>query len=81
MLFMVRASEQTFQGKFFGPSVHKLGQLLHTLSLLVDSSCYSTNLVRKLYLKFSSDVHCSRVRNWKRDILLADIGELEILDA
>ena len=70
-----------FQGKCFGPSVPKLAQLQHTLSLLVDSYCYSTNLERKSYLEFSSDMLCSRGEFGKEIFLVADIEELDHLDA
>ena len=41
----------------------------------------SINLVRLLNLEYSSDVHCLRGGIWKGDIFVADIEELESLDA
>ena len=39
------------------------------------------NLARKFYLECSSDMHCLRVEFWKGDLLVADVEELENLDA
>ena len=36
---------------------------------------------RQFFQAYSSDVHCSRRECWRGDILVADIEELEVLDA
>ena len=41
----------------------------------------SINLERKSYLDCSSDMHCTRGRIWKGDVLVADLEELETMDA
>ena len=41
----------------------------------------SINLERKSYLDYSSDTLCTRGRIWKGDIMVADIEELETMDA
>ena len=41
----------------------------------------SINLERKSYLDCSSDMHCTRCGIWKGDVLIADLEELETMDA
>ena len=41
----------------------------------------SINLERKSYLDCSSDTHCTRCGNWKGDVLVADLEELDTMDA
>ena len=58
--------------------------LVHWLSItqfLRKTSQESINLERKSYLDYSSDTLCTRVRIWKGDIMVADIEELETMDA
>ena len=61
-----------------------LFHLVHWLSIslfLRKTSQESINLERKSYLDCSSDVHCTRVGIWKGDVLIADLDELETMDA
>ena len=51
-----------------------------TLSLRKTSQ-ESINLERKSYLEYSLDTLCARRRIWKGDIMVADIEELETMDA
>ena len=41
----------------------------------------SINLERKSYLNCSLDTLCTRVKIWKGDVLIADLEELETMDA
>ena len=59
---------------------HSVHWLSITLSLRRTSQ-ESTNLERKFYLDCSSDTHRTRGGIWKGDILVADIEELETMDA
>ena len=59
-------------------------RLVHWLSItlfLRKTSQESINLERKSYLDCSLDTLCTRVGIWKGDILVADIEELETMDA
>ena len=61
-----------------------LFHLVHWLSitlLLRRISQESINLERKFYLDCSSDTLCTRGRIWKDDVLIADLEELETMDA
>ena len=58
--------------------------LLHWLSItlfLRKTSQESINLERKSYLDCSSDTQCTRSGIWKGDVLVADLEELETMDA
>ena len=58
-------------------------RLVHWLSItlfLRKTSHESINLERKSYLECSS-THCTRGGIWKGDVLVADIEELETMDA
>ena len=62
----------------------QLFRLVHWLSItqfLRKKSQESINLERKSYLDCSLDTLCTRVGLWKGDILVADIEELETMDA
>ena len=59
---------------------HSVHWLSITLSL-PRTSQESINLERKSYLDCSSDTHYTRWERWKGDILVADIEELETMDA
>ena len=59
-------------------------RLVHWLSITLSlrkTSQESINLERKSYLDCSLDTLCTRVRIWKVDIMVADIEELETMDA
>ena len=43
--------------------------------------CHPAILERKSYLDCSSDTLCTRVGIWKGDVLVADLEELETMDA
>ena len=65
-------------------SENLLFHLVHWLSitlLLRRISQESINLERKSYLDCSSDTHCTRGGIWKGDVLIADLEELETMDA
>ena len=58
--------------------------LVHWWSItlfLQRTSPESINLERKSYLDCSSDTHCTRRGIWKGDVLVADLEELETMDA
>ena len=62
----------------------RLFHLVHWKSItlfLRRTSQESINLERKSYLDCSSDMHCTRGGIWKGDMLVADIEELETMDA
>ena len=62
----------------------RLFHLVHWLSitlLLRRTSQEAINLERKSYLDCSSDMHCTRGRIWKGDVLVSDLEELETMDA
>ena len=62
----------------------RLFHLVHWLSftlLLRRTSQDSINLERKSYVDCSSDMLCTRGGIWKGDVLIADIEELETMDA
>ena len=62
----------------------ELSRLVHWLSItlfLRKTSQESINLERKSYLDCSLDTPCTRGRIWKGDVLVADIEELETMDA
>ena len=62
----------------------RLFLLVHWLSItqkLRRTSQESINLERKSYLDCSSDTHCTREKFRKGDFLVADIEELETMDA
>ena len=62
----------------------RLFRLVHCLSVtqkLRKTSQESSSLERKSYLDCSSVTHCARGRIWKGDILVADLEELETMDA
>ena len=59
-------------------------RLVHWLSVTLSlrrTSQESINLERKSYLDCSSDMHCTRGGIWKGDVLVADLEELETMDA
>ena len=59
-------------------------RLVHWLSIILllrRTSQESINLERKSYLDCSSDTLCTRGGIWKGDILVADLKELETMDA
>ena len=58
-----------------------LGHWLSITLLLRRISQESINLERKTYLDCSSDTLCTRGGIWKGDVLVADIEELETMDA
>ena len=58
-----------------------LEQWLNTIQFLHETSPGSTNSARHFYLEYSSDMRLSRGEIWKGDILVADIEELEKMDA
>ena len=61
----------------------RLFHLVHWLSIKLSLrriSQESINLARKSYLDCSSDTLCTR-RIWKGDVLIADLEELETMDA
>ena len=62
----------------------RLFHLVHWLSINVKlrrTSPESINLERKSYLDCSSDTHYTREKFWKGDVLVADLEELETIDA
>ena len=62
----------------------QLFHLVHWLSITLSlrrTSQESINLERKSYLDCSSDTHCTRGEFWKGDVLVADIEDLEMMDA
>ena len=62
----------------------RLFNLVHWLSItqkLRRTSQESINLERKSYLDCSSDTLCTRGGIWKGDVLVADLEELETMDA
>ena len=62
----------------------RLFHLVHWLSItpkLRRTSQESINLERKFYLNHSLDTLCTRVGIWKGDVLIADLEELETMDA
>ena len=62
----------------------QLFHLVHWFSITLSlrrTSQKSINLERKSFLDFFSDTHCTRGRLWKGDILVADLDELETMDA
>ena len=58
-----------------------LVQWLNIIRFLPETSQRSTNVVRKCYQEYASDTLCTRGWIWKGDILVADIEELEKMDA
>ena len=61
-----------------------LFHLVHWLSITLEQrriSHASINLERKFYLDCSSDTLSTRRRIWKGDVLIADLEELETMDA
>ena len=59
-------------------------RLVHWLSITLSprrTSQESINLERKSYLDCSSDMHCMAGGIWKGDALVADLEELETMDA
>ena len=58
-----------------------MGHRLSTTLSLRKTSQESINLERKSYLDCSSDTLCTRVGIWKGDVLVADIEDLETMDA
>ena len=62
----------------------RLFRLVHWLSItlfLRRTSQESINMERKSYLDCSLGTLCTREKFWKGDILVADIEELETMDA
>ena len=62
----------------------RLFQLVHWLSITLQlrrTSQESINLERKSYLDCSSDTHLYAGGIWKGDVLVADLEELETMDA
>ena len=62
----------------------RLFHLVHWLSIILSLlriSHESINLERKFYLDCSSDTLCTRGGIWKGDVLIADLEELETMDA
>ena len=61
-----------------------LFHLVHWLSITIQlrrTSEESINLERKSYLDCSLDTLCTRGGIWKGDVLIADLEELETMDA
>ena len=61
-----------------------LFHLVHWLSITLQLrriSHESINLERKFYLEYSSDTLCTRGGIWKGDVLIADLEELETMEA
>ena len=72
--------ERRFGQPFIVPIIH----LVHWLSItlfLRKTSQESINLERKSYLDCSSDTLCTRGGIWKGDVLIADLEELETMNA
>ena len=70
--------------RFRKPCKDRSFRLVHWLSitlLLRRTSEESINLERKSYLDCSSDMHCTAGRIWEGDVLVADLEELESMDA
>ena len=62
----------------------RLSRLVHWLSVTLKlrrTRQESINLERKTYLDCSLDTLCTRVEFWKGDVLIADLEELETMDA
>ena len=62
----------------------QLFHLVHWLCIILSlrrTSQESINLERKSYLDCSLDTHCTRGRIWNGDVLVADLEELETMDA
>ena len=62
----------------------RLYHLVHWLSIIFSlrrTSRESINLERKFYLDCSSDTLCTREGIWKGDVLVADLEDLETMDA
>ena len=70
--------------RFGEPLKDQLSRLVHWLSITLSlrkTSQESINLERKSYLDCSLDTLCTRGGIWKCDIMVADIEELETMDA
>ena len=72
--------ERRFRQPFKGPII-PLGSLFEYHPTLRRTSQESINLERKSYLDCSSDTLCTRRVTWKGDVLVADLEELETMDA
>ena len=59
----------------------RLAQWLNNIQFMRRTSQGSKNLERKFYLVCSSDIHCSQEVFWKGVFMVADIEEVEFLDA
>ena len=73
--------ERRFGDPFKGPIIKFLVHWWSITFLLRRTSQESINLERKSYLGCSSDMHCTRKEILKGDIVVADIEELETMDA
>ena len=58
----------------------RLVQWLNIIRFLHETSPDVTDLKRKFYLEYSSDMSCTREGIWKGDIFGANIEELEKID-
>ena len=72
--------ERRFGQPFKGPII-PFGSLVVYHLLLRRISQEFTNLERKFYLDCSLDTLCTRGGIWKGDVLIADLEELETMDA
>ena len=73
-----------YEKRFGEPSKDQSFRLVHWLSItlfLRKTSQESINLERKSFLDCSLDTLCTVRRIWKGDIMVADIEELETMDA
>ena len=72
--------ERRFGQPFEGPTV-PFGSLVEFHPLTAKDHQESINLEKKFYLDCSSDTLCTRGGIWKGDVLVADLEELETMDA
>ena len=68
-------------GKPFGGPVIPFGSLVEYHPITAKDQSESINLERKFYLDCSSDTLSTRGGIWKGDVLIADLEELETMDA
>ena len=72
--------ERRFGQPFQGPII-PFGSLVEYYPITAKDQSESINLERKFYLDCSSDTFSTRGGIWKGDVLIADLEELETMDA
>ena len=85
ILDLLSDGKTPFQRRFGQPlkgPIIPFGSLVLSIILLLQrTSQESINLERKSYLDCSLDTLCTRGGIWKGDVLVADLEELETMDA